>query len=206
MPVMAPLARSAWIVLFLALVVPLVGCKPPEQRLQEIVAIAVSPGGGRGAAATELVAAYNKDEISLGNAIDLATQQLDAVASGTVKSGDATIFAGAVLDAAAMLDDKLPHQGEMELFWINVGRLAFRAAEEAHAAGRVPEAMTLVLAGPTRWQNDAYWNRYSDHDGLTSLLLAKSGQPGEAVRRLQDRPDLRGVALEVYEALTGRTP
>ena len=199
---MTPLPHS-WRLLTLVLLTGcLAACKPPEQRLAEIVVVAAAPTGGRGPAATEIVAAFNKKEIQLGDAIDLANQQLDGIASGSVKSTDATVFAGAVLDAAAILDDKLPHQGEMELFWINVGRLAFRAAEEAHAGGRVPEAMTLVLAGPARWQNDAYWNRYSDHDGLVSLLLAKSGRPSEAVSRLQNRPDLRGVALEVYENLT----
>ena len=180
----------------------LTACEPPEQRLTRIVVIATAPTGGRGAAAQEIANAFNKKQIQLGDAMDLANRQLDGVGAGIVKSADATAFAGAVLDAAALLDDRLPHQGEMEIFWINVGRLAFRAAEEAHAAGRVPEAMTLVLAGPSRWQNDAYWNRYSDHDGLAALIMAKSGRQSEAINRLQNRPDLRGVALEVYEALT----
>ena len=76
------------------------------------------------------------------------------------------------------------------------------AAEEAHAADRVPEAMTLVFAGPQRWQNQAYWERYSDHDGLAAIVLAKSGQVAVALERLRSRAELRGVALEVYELLT----
>ncbi|MBS0196758.1 MAG: hypothetical protein JSR77_08375 [Planctomycetes bacterium] len=170
--------------------------------MNQLALYAASPSGGRSAAATELAKAIIAHEFMLGDAMDLANKRLDDVGTGQVKSFDATAFAGAVLDAAAQLEPKLPQQGEMEIFWINVGRLAFRSAEEAHAAGRVPEAMTLVLAGPRRWQNDAYWNRYSDHDGLTSLLMAKMGQRSEAIARLQNRPDLRDVALQVYEMLT----
>ncbi len=193
-------------VLGAALLLTLVACKPPEQRMAEIAAIITAPAGGRGPAALEIVAAFKKKELQLGDALDAANRHLDAVSSGAVKSVDATALAGAVLDAAAILDPQLPHQGEMEIFWISVGRVAFRAAEEAHANGRIAEAMTLALAGPQRWQNDAYWNRYSDHDGLVALLLAKSGRQAEAISRLQNRPDLRGVALEVYELLTKGPP
>ncbi len=82
-----------------------------------------------------------------------------------------------------------------------MGRLAFRAAEEAHAQGRIREAGTLVFAGPRRWQNESYWMRYSDHDALAAVILARNGDREAAIRRLRDRADLSGPALEVYQML-----
>jgi hypothetical protein len=64
--------------------------------------------------------------------------------------------------------------------------------------------MTLVLAGPQRWQTEAYWQRCPNHDALASIVLDANGRRQEAVSRLADRPDLDGPALEVYEKLTGR--
>jgi len=195
------------LLLGLALLAPALvvnGCKDKRSELARIGAIAVAPTGGRGPAAAEIQTAVRAKAYLLADAIDRATAMLDGVAAGKFTSANATAFTGATLDAAALLDDLLPHGGEFELFWMNLGRLAFRSAEEAHAAGRVPEAMTLVFAGPQRWQNDAYWERFSDHDGLAAVLLAKSGQPQQAIERLQRRVELRGVALEVYNTLTGK--
>jgi len=197
----------AMAVLALLLCVCVPGCKSEKDQFAGILATAASPAAGRGAAATDLVAAIDAKTLTPSASIDLAQEQLLAVTKGTVKSADATAFAGAVLDAAARIQDRLPKGGEMEIFWINVGRLAFKSAEEAHAAGRVQEAMTLVFAGPERWQNQAYWERYSDHDALAAVLLAKSGQAGTAIARLRERVDLRDAALEVYQMLTNtRSP
>ena len=190
------------IALSIACTLVLGACSDPAAQLNAAVATASSPTGGRSAAATELATKIRAGTVKFSDSMDRANTMLDEVATGKTKSADATAFAGAVLDAGTMIDDLLPKQGEMELFWINVGRLAFRAAEEAHAADRVSEAMTLVLAGPQRWQNQPYWERYSDHDGLAAIILAKSGQVGLALERLRSRVELRGVAQEVYDLLT----
>lgn len=202
------LHRGLLVALLAVVVLAQVGCKPRQSALDTafVTAGAGAPGagGGRGAAGNELVAAIDSKAITFDEALAFANTKLDEVGKGTANSAAATAFAGAVLDVAARIEDRFPHQGEFELFWINVGRLAFRAAEEAHANERIQEGMTLVFAGPQRWQNQAYWERYSDHDGLAAILLAKSGQVPAAIERLQSRADLRGVALDVYEALTKR--
>ena len=177
-------------------------CDNPEREMANLVAMSASPTGtGRSLCAKALAADVRAGKLKYSAAIDKAVELLDAVAAKKARSADATAFAGAVLDAGVMIDDMLPKQGEFELFWINLGRLAFRAAEEAHANERVPEAMTLVFAGPERWQTQPYWERYSDHDGLAAMLLAKTGQKGLALERLRSRVELRGVAEEVYKIL-----
>lgn len=195
-------AHRTLVTLSIAFLLAVTGCSDPAAELNAAVATTISPTGGRAAAAQEMAAKIRAGTLKLSLAMERANTMLDEVAAGKTKSADATAFAGAVLDTATMIEDLLPTQGEMELFWINVGRLAFRAAEESHAADRIPEAMTLVFAGPQRWQNQAYWERYSDHDGLAAIILAKNGQVAVALERLRSRAELRGVALEVYELLT----
>lgn len=201
--------HRAWSAVLLVLsVAVLPGC---DQRvpLNAMVATATSPTGGRVAAAGQLAAEWRAGRAKIDPAIDLAFEMIDSAANttplagtgGVAKSADATAFAGAVLDAIAMLGTQLPQAPEMEIFWMRVGGLAFAAAEEAHAAGRLAESRNLVFAGGSRWQSDAYWYQHAAHDGLASVILAKTGEGGEAIRRLQDRPDLRGPAAEVYEML-----
>jgi hypothetical protein len=139
----------------------------------------------------------------------LAFEQLDAVkdktpakSTGVVpKSTDATEFAGAVLDAIEALGAKLPQDSEREMFWMRVGGLAFAASEEAFANKRLAEARTLIFAGGVRWQNEAYWVRHSGHDALASVVLAQSGERGEARLRLENRSDINGLAAQVLEDL-----
>lgn len=130
---------------------------------------------------------------------------IDSAANGTPfrngpvpASADATACAGAVLDACTLLNAKLPRHDDTQIFWMRVGRLAFRAAEEAHAAGRLQESTTLVFAGPDRWQGEGYWYMYPDHDALAAVILAKSGRRNEALARLQNRVELKGPA-EVFD-------
>jgi hypothetical protein len=188
-----------------------IGCqKDSAGPLDKIAAKAGSPTG-RSDMAADIVAGFRAKKFGIGNAIDAAHKRLESAAAGSSGSSPdaaasraATEFAGAVLDATRQLESTLPTGGEHEIFWMQVGRLAFRASEEAFANQRVSEARSLVFGGGERWQNEPYWTRYSDHDGLASAILAAEGERSEAISRLQNRPNLSGVALEVFEKLTGR--
>jgi len=58
-----------------------------------------------------------------------------------------------------------------------------------------------MLAGGARWQSEPYWLRYTSHDALVSIILARSGHRAEAIARLRSRPDLQGEAQRVLEEL-----
>lgn len=197
-------------VAMLVSVVLLAGCGGSEEAvLEHAAATAAASTGGRTAAAQELAAQFKAGRITMGGAIDRAQAMLESAATGTpmigqkkpVASLDATLFAGAVLDACVLVEPQLPHRDEFKIFWMKVGRLAFRGAEEAHAAGRLQEAASLVFAGPKKWDDEGYWYMAPDHDALAAVILAKTGNRAEAIRRLQSRADLRGPAQEVYEML-----
>jgi hypothetical protein len=198
--------RLAWVTAICLMM--LMGCQR-SSPLAGVMATAVSPSGGRAAAAGQLVARWKVGDRQLDKAIDLAREQLDSIKSGrpaqstgvVPKSADATAFAGAVLDAVEALTPQLPLDSERELFWQRVGALAGAAAEEAFYNSRLVEARSLVFAGGTRWQNEPYWVMHSGHDGLASVILAQSGERGLAVQRLEDRTDLNGVAAEVLGML-----
>lgn len=174
------------------------GCVRAPDPVDAFVAQAGTTG--RAAAATSMLTAYNAQELTFSDALDKAHALLEA--------GDprATAFAGAVLDFGAAIEADMPMGGEYEIFWFRVGRLACRSAMVASEAGRVPEALTLVLAGPRRWQVEAYWLRYPDHDGLASMLLHANGRTSEALTRLLERGDLREEAQEAYEIISRGNP
>jgi hypothetical protein len=185
-------------------------CIRQSSPLDKAIATAAAPGGGRAAAANELVTAWRAKTITFDEAIDLASARLEAVANlptpNAAASTEATLFAGAILDALATTRAEFPRNIDLTIFWIKVGRLAFRTAEEAHAAGRLPESATLVEAGPRDWQNEAYWHLYPDHDALAAVIMAQSGQPMEAMRRLESRVELKGPAEEVLAMLKAQQP
>lgn len=187
------------------------GCQKESAGPLEKIAAKSGTPTGRSDMAADVVAGVQAKTFGIGNAIDAAHKRLEAAAAGSggaspdpAASQAATAFAGAVLDATRQLESSLPKGGEHEIFWMQVGRLAFRASEEAFANQRAVEARSLVFGGGSRWQNEPYWTRYSDHDGLASAILASQGERAEAISRLQNRPNLSGVALEVFEKLTGR--
>lgn len=190
------------------LLVALPACRPPDP-IATAAATAVSPTGGRIAAAGQLASDWKAGAVQFDAAISYAIDMLDSARNGTVmiqtgqvaKSADATAFAGAVLDAMQMCEAKLPKDDNSVLMWYRVGNLAYRAAEEAHTANRLTEAANLVFAGPTHWQNEGYWYEHPNHDGLASIILAKSGRRAEAIARLQNHALLHGLAEEVYEML-----
>jgi len=200
--------RSVLAALLLLAGSTLCGCSKSDALLTA-AATANSPTGGRAASAALLVSSWKAGQLKLDDAINLAFDYLDSAKNKTplkgtkvvVPSANATTYAGAVLDALEQVNSQLPQGGEFEIFWMRIGGLAFAAAEEAHAAGRLTEARGLVFAGGPRWQNEAYWQGHSAHDGLASVILAKSGERAEAIARLRDRADLNGVAAEVYEML-----
>jgi hypothetical protein len=189
-------------------VLPLTGCR--RDPYANLVALAATPGTGRTAAANQIAADWKAGTLKLDPLIDHAFAMCEAARDqkpfGPKKviptSADATAFAGAVLNATAILEPQLPTMSEASvIFWMRVGGLAFIAAEEAHAADRIVEARSLVLAGAPRWQTDSYWYMHSGHDALAAVILAKSGEHQEAIRRLESRPELLGQTAEVYEML-----
>ncbi len=189
----------------------LCACSKQSASPLDKIAAKAATAGSRTEMAGNIVAGVKAKTFGIGNAIDAAQKRLETAAAGSTgastdpkASAAATEFAGAVLDATAMLESSLPTGGEHEIFWMQVGRLAFKASEEAFANQRLTEARSLVLNGGKRWQNEPYWNRYSDHDGLASAIMAAQGDRSGAIARLQNRANLSGVALEVYEKLTGR--
>lgn len=200
--------RALLLLICLSILAPS-GCKPASSPLDASAALAASPTGGRKAAAIQLASDWAAKAVTFDEAINYANDMIESAAKGTpflptgtvVKSADATAFAGAVLDAMQISNAQMPKHDDTKLFWMRTGRLAFRASEEAFAAGRLPEALTLVFAGPQFWQDEGYWYMYPDHDGLAAVILAQSGRRNEAIARLSGRVELKGVAAEVYEML-----
>lgn len=185
------------------------GCGGEDDTLAALAAHAASPGGGRAAAAVSIAKAFRDGHITFDAALTMAQERLEAVADTLedVQAGSAaTSFAGAVLDAIEDCSDRLADGGEFEIFWMRVGGLAFASAEVALAQQRVQDARSLVFAGGSRWQHENYWLRRPDHDGLASAVLARCGERDQAIRRLRERPELTGVADEVYRALTSGGP
>jgi len=185
------------------------GCGLQADPVVAAAQTAASPTGGRVAAAGQLSADWTAKKITFDAAINYAFDMLDSARNGTpmiqtgsvAKSADATAFAGAVLDAMSMVNTQIPKHDETILFWMRVGGLAYRAAEEAHNGNRLNEATNLVFAGPQHWQNEGYWYQHPNHDALAAVILAQNGRRSEAIARLQSRIELKDQAAVVYEML-----
>ena len=185
------LATTAWLA---------VGCSDPRHILIGHEQSATTGGHpvGRDAAAKALVVDWQAGLITLDLALDHAHDLLES-------GHDRTSYAGAVLDLAASIEGQLPRDPAAGLLlYRRIGRLAYRSAELAMQNGRIAEAGALVLAGPRRWQNEAYWLRYPDHDALVALIWAGQGRRLDAIARLDSRPVLTGPAEQAYELLTQR--
>ena len=194
--------------LFLVALLLTIGCEPHSGPIEQIAAKAASPSGGRAAVVADVVQGVKSKTFAVGDLIDYAYDKLEKAAGKSAgaspdqaASKAATALAGGILDAVAQLKQELPQGGEHELFWMKVGRLAFKAGEEAFANQRLEEAHSLALGGSARWQNEPYWLRYPDHDALVSAIMSARGDRGGAIQRLQARSDLSGPALEVYDKL-----
>ena len=159
--------------------IPLAGCDTSEARL-EILAGAAQKNG-RAQTAASLKAESDAGNISYADALTRA--------EALVQTGDpnALAFAGAVLDLAAMMGDKLPSGGEFELFWRRVGRLAYTSAHAAFEAGDFETGSTLVLAGPERWKRETYWIAYPNHEILVAFAMAYRGDARGGIALLDQR-------------------
>ncbi len=192
---MKPLHALAVGLIGLGLVLPLQGCEPPVSPLEQATANAGT--AGRLATTDALEAAFLEGEITFQACLESAEEQIEA--------GDpsATVFAGAVLDLGARIEDRLPKGGEYELFWWRLGQLASRATYQAMQAGRFDEAETLVLAGPKRWQRLRYWQQYPNHDIMVALSMAHRGESREGIARLRSRaiqtPEMEEAILQIRE-------
>lgn len=182
------------------------GCDNEQSRLQALAARAASPTAGRAATATQMAQFMAADKVSADAALTMAFDMVEEAKKNPgdgAKSAAATAFAGVVLDSIATVEASLAQAPEFEMFWQRVGGLAFTAAEEAHANGRLAEADSLVLAGGKRWQSEYYWSRRPDHDALAAWIWARVGRQTEAIQRLRNRADLQPPADEVLKKLTG---
>jgi hypothetical protein len=187
------MARPHFVAVVCALVLlsPLIACESKGRRASGYYTQAQA---GRGAAAASMAADWRAKKLSLDDCIDLAFAHLDAEGDNA-----SLVFAGTVLDFAQLIEKELPKAGEMELFWTRVGGLAAASGEKAYRAQDVKMARSLVLAGPTRWQTEAYWMRHPNHDALASYVLFYSGEGAEAVRRLRTRTDLEESQRQALE-------
>lgn len=155
------------------------GCGPSEaERLAAIYAAAAT---NPSAAQSQLVASWTARRITLDRALDLGHARLDAGDPG------APAFALALLGAIAELEGPITRANVNEFFWIRTGTLAGSAGAVALKMGDVTGARTVVLAGPRRWQTEAYWRMHPDHDALASWIMHKAGESGPALARLRER-------------------
>jgi hypothetical protein len=86
--------------------------------------------------------------------------------------------------------------------WFRIGGLAGAAAEKAYLGEQFAEARSLVLAGPRRWQSDAYWLRHPGHDALASYIMFSVGEGGEALKRLRERPQMTEELQKACDDIT----
>jgi len=199
-----PLARPLlFTFIFVVIVGLLVGCTSERGRLD---AIAQTAAKSRSAAAIALRKAFYAGEITANGAIDLAYEKVDRAAGSKVPastpvSASDIAFAGAVLDFVDQAEPDIEKKVLNEFFWVRLGTLAGTAASAARSMDDLPGARAVVLAGPKRWQNDPYWRQHPDHDALASMLLFESGEGDEALRRLQERPDLDEQLVQVKETI-----
>jgi hypothetical protein len=194
--------RMAGCVVALAGAVSITGCDDPRARLveHERLASQSSSAAGRQAVTDALVADFRAGRISMDLALDHAFF--------TIEQGRADpVYLGAILDFVERTADSIPDSAEHSAFLlIRIGRLAYQAAEASYLSGDLPAAASLMLAGPDRWQSEAYWLRYPDHDALVAVILVQTGKRNEALRRLDGRSVLRGPAEEAYARIRSNSP
>lgn len=172
-------ARRMRVIGLLCCALALTACANEES---EVAAIAKLPPNTQ---ANTLRTKYYAHEITAMAALNLAHDQIE-------KTGDAAsvIFAGSVLAFLDQVEPDIDREKVNEFFWMRIGTLAANAAAKARAANDSPLARSLVLAGPDRWQTDAYWQQNPAHDALASMLMYENGEGAEAAARLKDRPQL----------------
>jgi hypothetical protein len=180
--------------IFVAALVVLSACKSEKSRLEDLYA-ASTGAGSRGTVANDLRKQWAEGKVTMVEAVAMAHTKLDSPGDGA-----SVVFAGAVLDVVGMIEPEIDST-TTEMFWIQVGTLAGKAAGVAFSAGDVPLARSMVLSGSERWQNDAYWQRHPTHDAAASVVLHRSGETKEALARLRERPDMASEVQEAYDLI-----
>lgn len=150
----------------------------------------------RAALANAMAADWRAGNLLLDDCLDLAFAKLDTPADPS-----ALIFAGAVLDFAAQVQAQLPKGDEYLLLYFRIGGLAGHAATVAYNAADYPTARSLVLAGPSRWQSDAYWDRHPNHDALVARLMFLSGEESESIRWLRRHDAMHDELQRAYDEI-----
>ena len=181
--------------LMLGAVVVIAGCKSEKSRLEGLYAKAATPGSGRAAIGNELRSQWAAGKVTIVEAVVMANLKLDSPGGSA-----AVVLAGAVLDTIEVVQPDIESQTN-EFFWIQTGTLAGKGAAVAFAAGDIPLARTLVLAGSDRWQTEAYWREHGAHDALASLVMHRSGESKEALERLRSRPELTAETQAAYDQI-----
>lgn len=178
----------------------LAGCDTPETLLADVAK--KTPTAGVDATKRELRSLFDRDIVKFETMLRSAHDALDEGPSGAG-------FATAVLRLSEDIEQEFPSGGEYELFWRQVGQLAYRTAhtyalQEDHAA-----AWGVVLGGPRRWQSESYWRSYPNHDALTSGLMALFGDPRAALARLRSRtvvtPELEAAMADIRKIIQAKS-
>jgi len=172
------------------------GCENEQARLDAIVA--ALPTSTRAAATQSLKADFDAGDITFEASMIRAEEMLEA---DHADHADGPLFAGAVLDMAVLIEDKLPKGGEFELFWRRIGRLAYNASYSAYEQQDYDSIDTLILAGPTRWQREPYWIAYPNHEILVAFSMAHQGNTGAGIGLLSDRMPMPDGYLEAIDSL-----
>lgn len=175
----------------------LAACEEPEPvRLEKIYTASATSVA---TAQSQITAQWTADELRIMSALGMAHDRLDEK-----PNANSVAFALAVLGAIAELEGPITRKSDVnEFFWMRTGTLAGKAAAVAMRLNDVPTATAAVLAGPRRWQNDAYWMQNPAHDALVSYLLHMNGKTGEALARLRDRPEMAPEVQRAYEQIQG---
>jgi hypothetical protein len=175
-------SRVVAVVVAVVLGLGMTGCESKEAKLARYYSVAAS---NRAGAATMMAADWHAKKILLDDCLNYAFNKLD-----NVGDANSTMFAGAVLDMTQQIEGGLPKEGEYELFWTRIGGLAGESASKAYTLGDVPGARSLVLGGPKRWQNEAFWMRHPVHDSLVARIMYSNGETSAALHWLRSRGDL----------------
>lgn len=187
---------AAFVLLALApFLTVLSGCSEPEPvRLEKIYTLAATNPAG---AQAEIVRQWTADDLTMQGALGLAHDRLDQ------RNDAASVaYATAVLGAIAQLEGPITKKNVNEFFWMRTGTLAGKAAAVSMSLANTAAANAVVLAGPTRWQTDAYWQQNPGHDALASYILHASGRTAEALSRLRSRPEMAPEVQKAYDEIS----
>ncbi|MFI4871115.1 MAG: hypothetical protein ACIARQ_04830 [Phycisphaerales bacterium JB061] len=169
------------------------GCENEQDRLDAIVAAV--PTSTRATTAASLKTDFDAGKITFESSLIRAEEMLE---SGHV---DSVAFAGAVLDFAVQIEDKLPKGAEFELFWRRIGRLAYNSSYAAYERQDFQAIGSLILAGPKRWQRETYWITYPNHEILLAFSKAYQGDANAGIRLLSSRAPMPDGYQEAIDSL-----